>query len=437
VRPPDTSSHNAGFFLPDSISEADSETSIGPALAAEEKRGAERTLEACNFRDRGQKAGSTEAMLYVDIPTQSEFKALAERRADACVSIYIPTTPITQNIDASRIALRNLSREASLQLEEGSLDKRRIKTFEQQMEELAADTEFWKYQSSSLAVFATPEDVRTYRLPNDLSARVDVSDRFQLSALVRTLSFPYAAFVLAISQGSVRLIEITENAVCGEVSVPDLPNSLSEATGRSMPRDRAPTGRLQGSEGQKTLIRQFSREVDRALRSHLAGQTQPLILAGVDYVVAIYRSMNSYPYLLDEALTGNFDQASATELAAAAREILTRAYQKHTAVLQDRFSRLKVQNRTSSDLVEIAQAATLGAVDTVLIDIDIAVEGTVNESGGVELSGSPSVHTYDVVSETAVRVLLCGGSVVGLRRADIPEGRAMGALLRYSFSASQ
>jgi hypothetical protein len=169
----------------------------------------------------------------------------------------------------------------------------------------------------------------------------------------------------------------------------------------------------------------------------LAGQTQPLILAGVDYVVAIYRSMNSYPYLLDEALTGNFDQASPAELAAAAREILTRAYQKQTAVLQDRFSRLKVQHRTSSDLEEIAQAATLGAVDTVLIDIDTAMEGTMNESGGVELSGSPTVHTYDIVSETAVRVLLCGGSVVGLRRADIPEGRAMGALLRYSFSASQ
>lgn len=376
-------------------------------------------------------------MLYVDIPTQSEFKALAERRVDACISMYVPTTPITQDIAASRIALRNLSREASLQLHEGNLDKRRIKTFEQQIEELAQDIEFWRYQSSSLAIFATPDDARTYRLPNHLSARVDVSDRFQLSPLVRTLSFPYAAFVLAISQGSVRLIEITENAVCGEVSVPDLPNNLSDATGRSMPRDRTAAGRLQGSEGQKTLIRQFSREVDRALRSHLAGQTQPLILAGVDYVVAIYRSMNSYPYLLDEALIGNFDQASAAELAAAAREVLTREYQKQTAVLQDRFSRLKAENRTSSDVAEIAQAATLGAVDTVLIDIDLAVEGTVNESGAVELSESPSVHTYDVVSETAVRVLLSGGSVIGLRRGDIPEGRAMGALLRYSFFRSQ
>jgi hypothetical protein len=375
-------------------------------------------------------------VLYVDIPTQSEFKALAERRADACVSMYIPTTPITLNIDASRIALRNLSRDASLQMQEGNLDKRRIRTFEQQIEELAEDMEFWKYQSNSLAIFATPDDMRTYRLPNDLSLRVDVGDRFQLSPLVRTMSFPYAAFVLAISQGSVRLIEITENAVCGEVSVPDLPANLAEATGRSMPRDRAPAGRLQGAEGQKVLIRQFSREVDRALRSHLAGQTQPLILAGVEYVVSIYRSMNSYPHLLEEALIGNFDRTPPAELAEAARGVLTREYQKQTAALHDRFSRFKIENRTSSDLAEIAQAATIGAVDTVLIDIDNSVEGTVNESGAVEISKNPAAHTYDVVSETAVRVLLTGGSVVGLRHADIPEGRAMEAILRYSFAAS-
>ncbi len=371
-------------------------------------------------------------MLYVDIPTHSEFKALAERRADACVSVYVPTTPITQNVDASRIALKNLAREASLQLQKGNLDKKRIRACEQQLEELVEDAGFWKHQSNSLGIFVTPDDMRTYRLPNDLSARVEVSDRFVLSPLVRTLSFPYAALVLAISQGSVRLIEIAENGASGEISLPDVPNNLSEATGRSMPADRAPARRLQGSEGQKTLIRQFAREVDRTLRSHLARLTEPMILAGVEYVVAIYRSMNSYRHLVDEALIGNFDQASPSELATAAREVLTRDYQKKTALLQDRFSRFKMENRTSSDRVEIARAATLGAVDTILIDIDTAVEGRVDEAGNIKLGEIPSVRTYDVVSEIAVRVMLSGGSVIGLRHADIPEGRSMGAILRYS-----
>ena len=46
-------------------------------------------------------------MLYVDIPTLPEFRALAARRADACVSLYLPTTPVSQETAASRIELKS------------------------------------------------------------------------------------------------------------------------------------------------------------------------------------------------------------------------------------------------------------------------------------------------------------------------------------------
>ena len=41
-------------------------------------------------------------MLYIDLPTRPEFLALRHKRADACVSIYVETTPLTQHVDASR-----------------------------------------------------------------------------------------------------------------------------------------------------------------------------------------------------------------------------------------------------------------------------------------------------------------------------------------------
>jgi len=41
-------------------------------------------------------------MLYIDLPTRPEFLALRDKRADACVSIYVETTPLTQHVDASR-----------------------------------------------------------------------------------------------------------------------------------------------------------------------------------------------------------------------------------------------------------------------------------------------------------------------------------------------
>jgi hypothetical protein len=51
-------------------------------------------------------------MLHIDIPTLREFKALAATRSDACVSIYVPTSPLTENAQAHRFAFGDLPKEA-------------------------------------------------------------------------------------------------------------------------------------------------------------------------------------------------------------------------------------------------------------------------------------------------------------------------------------
>jgi Bacterial archaeo-eukaryotic release factor family 11 len=370
-------------------------------------------------------------MLYVDIPTAAEFRTLAERRADTCVSIYIPTTPITQGTDASRIELKNSIREAARQLREADFDKRRLAALEEPIEELLDDYDFWKHQSNSLAVLATPDDLHTYRLPNNFATSVEVSDRFHLTPLVRTLSFPYSKFVLALSQGAVRLIEVDENTFSAEVSVPDLPSNLSEATGRSMPRDRAPTSRLQGDEGQKVLIRQFARQVDRALRSHLAGQTQPLILAGVRPILDIFRSVCSYPNMLEEQLLGNWEHLSPAELAEMARPLVTREYQKRVRDLHQRFSKFQTQRRTSDDFGQLGTLATNGAVDTLLLDIESSVLGTIDEFGAISFAVNSSPQDYDLIGEIAIRAFLTGAKLVGVRGEDLPGRAKAAAILRY------
>ena len=64
-------------------------------------------------------------MLYVDIPTLPEFKALATVRGDGCVSIYLPTTPLPQDTAISRAQLKTFGKAALDQLEEAACDNRR------------------------------------------------------------------------------------------------------------------------------------------------------------------------------------------------------------------------------------------------------------------------------------------------------------------------
>ena len=72
--------------------------------------------------------------------------------------------------------------------------------------------------------------------------------------------------MLALAQGSVRVIEVAPDVEPELVKVPDLPKDVASAVGKSSIRDRAPTRRLQGTEGQKVRMRQYARQVDQALR---------------------------------------------------------------------------------------------------------------------------------------------------------------------------
>jgi hypothetical protein len=104
-------------------------------------------------------------MLYVDIPSLADLKALASHRGDICVSIYLRTTPVTQETAGGRIELKNLGKEAVRQLEVANADKRRVAPLVEQLDDLVDDDEFWRFQARSLAVLATPDSVRTFRVP--------------------------------------------------------------------------------------------------------------------------------------------------------------------------------------------------------------------------------------------------------------------------------
>jgi len=147
--------------------------------------------------------------LSTDIPTRPEIDALWETTAPASVSLYVPTEPAS-NGDAERIAFKNLARAALDQL--ADVDKHHLAALEDAFADLEEDDEFWRHQARTLAVFATPGWVRTFRLPNRLNALAVAGDRLHVKPLMRAVTFPQTAFVLALAQGSVRLLETVPDA---------------------------------------------------------------------------------------------------------------------------------------------------------------------------------------------------------------------------------
>ena len=361
--------------------------------------------------------------LHTDIPTRAQVTRLLTTRAPVAISLYVPTRPEGSG-DAERIELKNLARTAVGQLS----DRDAVAAVEEQLADLAGDDEFWRHQARSLAVFVTPDALTTFRLPNQLTSSVEVSDRFHVQPLLRSMTFVQAAFVLELAQGSVRLLEIVPELRPAEVVVPDLPTDVASAVGKSSIADRAPVRRLQGSEGQKVRMRQYARQVDHALRPILAGVDVPLILAAVEPMASIFRSVCSLPNLAPATISPSTDP----ELVADARRVLDEVHAGQLRAAWELFDQRTSQGRTATDVADIARLATQGAVDTLFVDIDATISGLVDDTGAVEFREMGDAIDYGVLDEISRRVWLTDGRVLAVRRAEVPGGGETAAILRFA-----
>jgi hypothetical protein len=369
--------------------------------------------------------------VHTDIPTRADLEQLLAVRDPACVSIYLPTAPDERG-ERDRLEFKSLSSQALEQLTAASLERDALDDLRDVLDDLAEDQAFWARQAHSLAVFATPSGARTFQVANRLSPMVEVSDRFHVKPLLRSATFPQAAFVLALSQNAVRLVEVSPDAPPAEIRVPGMPSDAAGAVGKRSIADRSPDRRVQGSEGQKLRLRQYARRVEEALRPILSGLDLPLILAGTEPLTSIFRSVSTYPQLAPGVIAGNPDAKTDGELADASRGILDELYAHELTELHDLYEQRVPQGRASDDLAAIARAATFGAVDTAFVDIDEPVPGFVDETdGALALDDSDDAVNYGVVDEIARRVLLARGRVLAVRREDVPGNGPAAAILRY------
>lgn len=370
--------------------------------------------------------------LHIDIPTRAQVHDLLTSRHPASVSVYLATDPASTG-QAERIELKNLAGEAIRQLHEQEAADADIAAITAAVDDLLDDETFWRYQARSLALFITPEASLTFRLPNHLVAAVQVADRFHIKPLLRAITFPQAAFVLALAENSVRLLELTAGeSVPWAVAVPDLPADVGDAAGEPSELGQPPRLKMRGGEGRKVRLAQYARQIDRALRPLLGGLDVPLILAAAEPMDGIYRSVNTCPHLAPASIAGSPESRPDGELASAARSILDQMNADDLQASREEFERRQAGGRVARDLADVTRAATYGAVDTVFVDMDEVIEGSADETTGEITFGANGHASYGLADEISRRVWLNGGRVLAVRRDDIPGRDSVAAILRYA-----
>jgi hypothetical protein len=165
----------------------------------------------------------------------------------------------------------------------------------------------------------------------------------------------------------------------------------------------------------------------------LAGQSAPLVLAAEEPLASMFRTANSYPRLADEMIGGNPDMRTDAELEDAAIPILDRLYSRELKAVIARYDELKPR-RATTDVSYAAHAATAGAIEQLLVDLDAVIPGLVSDiDGSVIYSASDDAEAYSVVDEVARRALYTGARVMGARKDELPDRAPLTAILRYQF----
>ena len=191
---------------------------------------------------------------------------------------------------------------------------------------------------------------------------------------------------------------------------------------------------MKSGEGtsENALLTRYARAVDQALRPVLNGQERPLIVAATEPMASIFRSVCSYPHVASQGIPGSADHRPDHQLAAAARDVLDAIYADEIKALAGLFAAREPQGRSTSDIAQAARAATFGAIDTLIVDMDAVVPGTVGEDdGAVAFADHADAVNYGVVDEIARRALRSGAKVLAARRTDIPGGGDLAAIMRY------
>lgn len=387
----------------------------------------------------------------MELITKEILTDLSRSEGQNLVSIYMPTHRSGREMEQDPIRLKNLISQAEGYLQESNLRKPAIDELIKPAESLLIDPGFWGHQSDGLAVFLGSGSMKYYRLPVRFDELVTVSERYHLKPLLPMLSRNGRYYLLAISQQAVRLMEGSLYGL-DEINLEDTPTSLQEAlkyddpekqlqfhTGSnssSRPMGRAGVFHGHGSskDNARTDLLRYFQMVEDGIKELLAGEKAPLILAGVDSIVAIYKQVNDYPHLVPVMIEGNPDELSPQELHQKSREIVEPIFMRDQDQALQNFKDLHASGSplASNQAHEIIPPANYGQVEVLFVAAGEQSWGRFNpDQNLLEVHESFQPGDQDLLDLAVVRTLLNGGEVFLLERMTIPGESTLAAIFRY------
>jgi hypothetical protein len=379
--------------------------------------------------------------------TRDELRILTASAQAPCASIYMPTHRLPTENQQDRTRLKNLIRQAQESLQAYGLRPAEAESLLEPVTRLLGAIPFWKDKRDGLALFISPGMFRLYQLPTAFEPLVVVAHRFHLKPLLTFLGGD-EFFVLALSQNAVRLFEGSRFGLSAIDDLEGMPKSLADAlkydelikqvqfrTGIGVGGARGERAAMfhgQSADDAKDRILRYFRQIDQGLQDFLREEQAPLVLAGVEYLLPIYKEANTYQHLLGEGVTGNPEGVSSEDLHRQAWALVEPYFKREQEQAAARYRQLAGTGRTANDPREIVPAAYHGRVECLFVAVGRQQWGDYDPATG-EVLVHPEAQpgSFDILDLAATQTLLHGGAVYAAEPAEVPEEALLAAIFRY------
>jgi hypothetical protein len=384
----------------------------------------------------------------MDLLSKELLKNLVKKNSDPCISIYIPTHREWNEQSQDRTRFKNHLQKIYKQLNERGMRANRLQQLMKPVFDLLDDIDFWNHQSEGLAVFFSPDEFQRYRIPIRVQELNIISQRYYIKPLLSLLSGDGRFFLLALDQKIIKLFQGSKYSI-NEIKLPKgtfvslkdyFQFEEADKSYQLYGGNTATEGASFFTHGSvrmdaavhKEKILEFFKLVNKGVFQVIKNENAPLVLAGVEYLIPLYKEANSYPYLAGESLDINPEGLKNEELHRSAWEIVHPMFEKNRMKALKLYEQFSGNGRASSSIEEVVKAAFNKKVESLFVNKDAQVWGKYNpEEDEVIVDEAHSESNEELLDLAAVQTFVNNGSVFVLGKDKMPCDKPAAAVFRY------
>lgn len=370
----------------------------------------------------------------MDLFSINDLKELVKEVEFPAISIFIPTHRSGDQFQQDIIRFKNQIQRIEKELSQSGFKTNEVDKILQPAKDLLEPKEFWFQQRDGLAVFISKGLFKTFRVPLAFKEFSFVNKRFYTKPLLPLLSGDGRFFILDLdlkelklyegSKFSLNRIELPEDTPAGfdeAMKYDDPEKSLQLHTGVPFNGGGSRAGIFHGhGSGRmddtvyKEKILEFFHMAEKGIHEKIRNENIPLLLAGVEYLIPIYKKANAYPHLMDESLSTNTDDMKESELHKKAWEKMEPFFNKGMSDAWDKYNEYLNKEMASNNIEDIVKSSQSNRIETLFINPDAHAWGTYNAEKNEVKVFTDDKRGEDLIDLAAVQTALNGGQIYAL-----------------------